>query len=159
RIGIMGHSYGGYSTLALITQSARFKAGVMRAGQGDLIASYGHLAPDGTNYGLPWAESGQGRMGGSPWEYRERYLENSPFYHLDRVETPVLIVHGAADDAVPSFLADEVFVGLRRLGKPVTYAKYAGEGHWEGEWSYANQVDYLTRVFAWFDRYLPPTRH
>ncbi|MGH7527651.1 MAG: S9 family peptidase [Gemmatimonadales bacterium] len=159
RLGVMGHSYGGYSTLALVAQSPRFKAAVMRAGMGDLIGGYGQLAPDGTNYGLPWAESGQGRMGGSPWEYRERYLENSPFYHLDRVETPVLIVHGAADDAVPSFLADEVFVGLRRLGKPVTYAKYAGEGHWEGEWSYANQVDYLTRVFAWFDRYLPPTRH
>ncbi len=159
RVGIMGHSYGGYSTLALVAQSSRFKAAVMRGGMGDLVGGYGQLAPDGTNYGLPWAESGQGRMGGSPWEYRERYLENSPFYHLDRVETPLLIIHGATDDAVPSFLADEVFTGLRRLGKTVTYAKYAGEGHWEGEWSYANQVDYLTRVFAWFDRYLAPTLH
>ena len=154
RIGITGHSYGGYSTLSLIVQSRRFRAAVMRAGMGDLIGAYGQLAPDGTNYGLEWSESGQGRMGGSPWEFRERYLENSPIFYLNRVETPLLIIHGDKDDAVPAFLADEVFTGLRRLGKPVSYVRYEGEGHWEGTWSYANQLDVLNRVLAWFDRHL-----
>jgi dipeptidyl aminopeptidase/acylaminoacyl peptidase len=154
RIGVTGHSYGGYSTLSLIAQSPRFKAAVMRAGMGNLISGYGHLAPDGTNYGLAWSESGQGRMGGSPWEFRERYLENSPIFYLNRIETPLLIIHGEKDDAVPAFLADELFTGLRRLGKPVTYARYEGEGHWEGQWSYANQIDCLSRVIAWFDRHL-----
>jgi dipeptidyl aminopeptidase/acylaminoacyl peptidase len=154
RIGITGHSYGGYSTLALIVQSSRFKAAVMRAGLGDLIGMYGSLMPDGTNYGLAWAESGQGRMGGSPWEVRERYLENSAVFYLDRVQTPLLIIHGGADRAVPSFMADEVFTGLRRLGKPVAYRRYEGEDHWEGTWSRANQVDVLNHVIAWFDRYL-----
>ena len=154
RIGVIGHSYGGYSTLALIAQSPRFKAAVMRAGTGDLIGSYGQLSPDGTNYGLPWAENGQGRMGGSPWEYRERYIENSPFFYLDRVRTPLLIIHGAEDHAVAPFLADQIFVALRRLGQTVTYARYGGEGHWEGVWSYADQIDYANRVIAWFDRYL-----
>jgi dipeptidyl aminopeptidase/acylaminoacyl peptidase len=152
RIGLIGHSYGGYSALALIVQSRRFKAAVMRAGFGDLMGAYGQLSPDGTNYLLPWAERGQGRMGGSPWEVRERYIENSPIFYLDRVETPLLIVHGTRDN-VP-FLADEVFTGLRRLGKRVEYASYLGEGHWEGLWSGPNQVDYLRRVLAWFDRYL-----
>jgi dipeptidyl aminopeptidase/acylaminoacyl peptidase len=158
RIGVMGHSYGGYSTLSLLVQSNRFKAAVMRAGMGDMVGGYGGLSPDGTNYGLSWAETGQGRMGGSPWEFRERYLENSPVYYLDRVQTPLLIIHGEKDEAVPSFLADQVFVGLRRLGKTVTYANYAGADHWEGGWSFPNQVDFLTRVLAWFDRYLKTER-
>jgi dipeptidyl aminopeptidase/acylaminoacyl peptidase len=154
RIGITGHSYGGYSALALIVQSPRFKAAVMRAGSGNLISGYGHLAPDGSNYGISWAETGQGRMGGSPWEFRERYIENSPIFYLDRVQTPLLIIHGERDDAVPVFLADEIFSGLRRLGRPVSYARYAGESHWEGTWSYANQVEVLERQIAWFDRHL-----
>jgi dipeptidyl aminopeptidase/acylaminoacyl peptidase len=154
RIGVTGHSYGGYSTLSLIVQSPRFKAAVMRAGLGDLIGSYGQLSPDGTNYGLAWSESGQGRMGGSPWEFRERYLENSPIFYLDRVQTPLLIIHGSADRAVSSYLADEVFTGLRRLGKTVTYVRYEGEDHWEGTWKRANQIDAVTRAIGWFDRYL-----
>jgi dipeptidyl aminopeptidase/acylaminoacyl peptidase len=87
-------------------------------------------------------------MGGTPWQFRDRYLENSPTFHLDRVETPLLIVQGGIDNTVPPFLADEVFVGLRRLGKKVVYAKYAGEDHWEGIWDHANAVDYLNRVIA-----------
>ena len=154
RIGVMGHSYGGYSTLSLIVQSPRFKAAVMRAGMGDLIGGYGQLAPDGTNYGLEWAESGQGRMGGSPWDFRERYVDNSPIFFLDRVKTPLLIIHGEKDDAVPVYLADEVFTGLRRLGKTVTYVRYADESHWEGAWSRANQIDSLSRIVAWFDKHL-----
>jgi len=154
RIGVMGHSYGGYSTLSLIVQSPRFKAAVMRAGMGDMIASYGGLLDDGTNPGVSWSESGQGRMGGSLWEYRERYLENSPIFYLDRVKTPLLIIHGTKDDAVPYPLADEVFTGLRRLGKRVDYARYTGEGHWEGAWGRANQIDALNRTIGWFDRYL-----
>jgi dipeptidyl aminopeptidase/acylaminoacyl peptidase len=157
RNGITGHSYGGYSVLSLLVQSPRFKAAVMRAGMGDLIAGYGQLAHDGTNYGLAWAESGQGRMGGSPWEYRERYVENSPIFYLDRVQTPLLIIHGDQDDAVPAYLADEVFTGLRRLGRAVTYARYPGEGHWEGGWSYADRLDALQRQIAWFERYLKGT--
>lgn len=163
RLGIMGHSYGGYSSLALIAQSRRFKAAVVRAGFGDLIGAYGQLGPDGTNYLLPWAEQGQGRMGATLWEGRARYVENSPIFYLDRVTTPLLIVHGETDRNVPPFLADEVFSDLRRLGKPVEYVRYAGEGHWEAEWSLPNQVDYLKRVIAWFDRYLralaPATVH
>ena len=75
-------------------------------------------------------------------------------FYLDSVQTPVLIVHGAEDSVVPSFLGDEIFVGLRRLGKEVEYAKYEGEGHSQISWSYINQVDYLNRVIDWFDKHL-----
>jgi dipeptidyl aminopeptidase/acylaminoacyl peptidase len=157
RIGLIGHSYGGYSTLSLIVQSQRFKAAVASAATGDLVAAYGALRPDGTNYLMSWAETGQGRMGGSPWDFRERYIENSPVFYLDRVTAPVLLINGA-EDIAPT-LADQVFSSLRRLGKRVEYARYAGESHWEGGWSLPNQKDYLARVIAWFDRYLRAEAH
>ncbi len=127
RLGVMGHSYGGYSTLALIVQTNRFKAAVMADGYGDLIGSYGQMAKDGSAYGIGIQEHAQGLMGGSPWQYRDRYLQNSPIFYLDRLETPLLIVHGGSDTTVAPFLGDQIFVGLRRLGKEVEYAKYEGE--------------------------------
>src|SRR5439155_4768593 len=129
RLGLFGHSYGGYSTLSLLVQTTRFKAAIAADGYGDLIATYGQMNSDGSAFGVPLAETGQLLMGGTPWQFRERYVENSPVFHLDRVETPLLIVHGANDTVVLPFLADEIFVGLRRLGKEVVYAKYQGEGH------------------------------
>jgi dipeptidyl aminopeptidase/acylaminoacyl peptidase len=154
RLGVMGHSYGGYSVLSLIVLTKRFKAAMAADGFADLMASYGQMNKDGSAFAQSSAETGQMLMGGTPWQFRERYIENSPVFYLDRVETPLLLVHGAADPTVPSFLADEVFVGLRRLGKDVAYAKYEGEGHSPLDWSYANQVDFCNRVIAWFDEYL-----
>jgi len=75
-------------------------------------------------------------------------------YHLDRVATPLLLVHGAEDDEIAASLSDEIFVGLRRLGKRVEYARYAGEPHVPMDWSYANQLDLGNRILGWFDRYL-----
>lgn len=154
RLGIMGQSFGGYSTMSLLVQTPRFRAAIVRAGLANLMGVYGQMQKDGSAYGIGVMEEGSARMRGSPWEYRERYIENSPIFYLDRVQTPVLIVHGSEDTSAASFLADEIFVGLRRLGKEVVYAKYAGEGH--GLRSYANQVDYWYRAIDWFDRHLQP---
>lgn len=154
RMGVMGHSYGGYMVLSFIVQTNRFKAAVARAGIYDLTAEYGYMTRSGATFAPAWAETGQGSMGGTPWEFRERYIENSPFFYLDRVETPLLLIHGSEDSASFPFNADQVFVGLRRLGKQVEYAKYLGEEHSESGWGYANQIDYLTRVINWFDEHL-----
>ena len=156
RVGVMGHSYGGYSTLSLLVQTRRFKAAVEVDGYGDLIGSYGEMNKDGTSYELDIQEQGQGLMGGTPWQYRDRYIENSPLFFLDRIETPLLIAHGGEDSAIAPFLGDQIFVGLRRLGKEVDYAKYNGEGHDPNYWSYANQVDFCNRMIAWFEKYLKP---
>jgi dipeptidyl aminopeptidase/acylaminoacyl peptidase len=109
---------------------------------------------EGSAYGIAIAEGGQNRMGGDPWEYRDRYIENSPALYFDRVETPVLVVHGGNDTEVAPFLADEVFVTLRRLGKQVVYAKYIGEDHSPDTWSAENQLDLGNRVVDWFNRFL-----
>jgi dipeptidyl aminopeptidase/acylaminoacyl peptidase len=154
RLGVMGHSYGGYSVLSLVVQTKRFKAAMAADGYGDLMAHYGEMDKKGSTYGLAVDETGQGLMGGTPWQFRERYIENSPVFYLDRVDTPLLIVHGAEDNIHPSFVAGEIFVGLRRLGKEVVYAKYEKESHSPQTWSYANQLDFHTRVIAWFDAHL-----
>jgi dipeptidyl aminopeptidase/acylaminoacyl peptidase len=126
----------------------------MRSGLGNLISAYGFLDKDGSSVKTAWAEENQGRMGGTPWQFRDRYIENSPVFYLDRINTPLLITHGTADTTVVPSLADEVFVGLRRLGKEVVYARYNGENHSELTWGYANQVDFSKRMIAWFDKYL-----
>jgi dipeptidyl aminopeptidase/acylaminoacyl peptidase len=154
RLGLMGHSYGGYSTLALLVQTKAFAAAVDSAGVSDLVSDYGSMSTTGEAFGIGWVESGQGGIPGTPWQYRSTFIENSPLFYLDRVQTPLLLVHGALDEAVPPSQTEAVFVGLRRLGREVVYVKYAGEGHWEGEWGPDNVVDYWQRVITWFDSHL-----
>ncbi len=154
RVGIMGQSYGGYSVLCLIVQTRRFRAAVMSGGFGDLFAEYSWMDERGNSFGIAADEKGQGLMEGPPWDFRDRYVENSPFFYLNRVETPLLILHGTSDPTVPVFLADQVFVSLRRLGKTVSYAQYPEEGHSAQEWGYENKTDYLERVLDWFATYL-----
>jgi dipeptidyl aminopeptidase/acylaminoacyl peptidase len=154
RLGIMGHSFGGYSTLSIISETTRFRAAVDSGGFGDLPAYYGEMDASGAAFGTGVLEDGIASMGGTPWKFRERYLENSPVFYLDRVGTPLLIVHGATDTAVDPYLAEEIFVDLRRLGKRVEYARYEGEGHSPSYWGYSNQLDYCDRVIGWFDKWL-----
>jgi dipeptidyl aminopeptidase/acylaminoacyl peptidase len=152
RLGTIGQSYGGYGVLSLIVQTTRFKAAIVSAGHGDLIGSYSAMQANGSS-----TYTGQYEnliVGGTLWEKRETFIENSPLFYLDRVQTPLLILHGAADTSIPPFLADEIFVCLRRLGKEVEYAKYEGEEHSPPNWSYANHVDYVKRIIAWFDEHL-----
>ncbi len=154
RLGVMGHSYGGYSVLSLVVQTKRFKAAVATDGYSDLTALYGEMSKDGSAFGQSLAESGQLLVGGPPWQFPEGYIENSPLFYLDRVETPLLIVHGGADETVLPFLSEETFVGLRRLAREAEYARYEGEGHSPLYWSYANQLDFCNRVIAWFEGHL-----
>ena len=147
KLGIMGTSYGGYSTLALIVQTTRFKAAVMDVGIANLSTHYGVMLKSGVPLGVGWAEEAQGRMGGPPWEFPDRYVKNSPLFYLDKVQTPLLINQGGMD--VAPFQSEEVFVGLRRLGKKVIYVRYENEGH--GIAFYPNRVDYWNRLIDWFD--------
>jgi dipeptidyl aminopeptidase/acylaminoacyl peptidase len=159
RLGVMGLSNGGYSTLSLIVESSRFKAAVEIDGMADIMALYGEMDDNGTAFG-PSLTEGQGvsSLGGTPWQFRDRYIENSPIFYLDRVETPLLIVHGTKDSMVAPFLGDEIFVDLRRLGKEVEYAKYQGEEHSPLYWSYPDQLDFSNRIIDWFDGHLKAMR-
>jgi dipeptidyl aminopeptidase/acylaminoacyl peptidase len=152
RIGVMGHSFGGYATVALLVQTGRFKAALEASGMSDLGALYGQLDVDGL--ALPADEMERSVVGVAPWQDPLRYVGNSPFYYLDRVKTPLLIVHGSKDEAASSSLSDQVFVGMRRLGREVEYAKYEGESHVPRDWSYGNQLDLCRRTLRWFETHL-----
>jgi dipeptidyl aminopeptidase/acylaminoacyl peptidase len=155
RLGVWGSSYGGYSTLALLVQTARFKASAVDSGFANLMSLYGWMAERSNEpTWQDWAELSQGRMGGTPWKYRERYLENSPVFYLDRIKTPVLIIQGDDDRGGGNFYSNELFMNLRRLGKEATYIKYKGSSHTIGSFNYPEQVDALQRMLAWFDSHL-----
>jgi dipeptidyl aminopeptidase/acylaminoacyl peptidase len=155
RIGIWGSSYGGYSTLALLVQTNRFKAAAIDSGFANLMTIYGWM-PERSNEPSwqDWAEISQGRIGGSPWKYRERYLENSPVFYLDRVKTPLLIIQGNEDPSGKDFYSNEIFMNLRRLGKEATYLKYRGASHTIASFNYFEQIDVMQRLLTWFDSHL-----
>jgi dipeptidyl aminopeptidase/acylaminoacyl peptidase len=127
RLAVMGQSYGSYSVLALLVQTTRFKAAVITAVvASDILAGYLYMNNDGTD-GTGYYEEGQGGMGGTPWQYPERYRDNSPIFLFDRIETPLLIGQGEKDGRL--IASDTTFVSLQRLGKEVEYRIYQGEGH------------------------------
>ncbi|WP_235911405.1 S9 family peptidase [Croceibacterium soli] len=128
RVAAMGHSYGGYSVLALLTHSDRFRAAVITSpGHPDLLAMTLRLNDNG-NSGERWTESGQGLMGVHYWQDPDLYRRNSPIHFFDRIRAPLLIGQGALDTIGPDG-ANATFVALRRLGQPVEYRVYEGEGH------------------------------
>jgi dipeptidyl aminopeptidase/acylaminoacyl peptidase len=155
RLGLMGHSWGGYTTIALIAQTTRFGAAVMRGGLGDWVAMTGALQTTGFAYGLQVSEL---LLESTLRDQPEIYQKNSPIYQLDRVRTPLLIVHGEGETTVPIFMADQVFAGLQRLGRKVEFARYAHENHTEFLWSYPNQRDYASRMLGWFETHLKGER-
>ncbi len=151
RLGVIGHSYGGYTVNTLITQTTRFKAAVASASIGNLISGY--LIEPGTGLSTGWHETGGGGMGGTLWEFPQRYIDGSPIFHLDKVETPLLLIHGD-QDFVPFEQAQEMFMGLARLKKEVVLLKYKEADHWHGFWSNEKLADYWERVINWFNEYL-----
>ena len=158
RLGLFGHSYGGYGTYALITQTHRFKAAVALAAIADLASLYGQFDArfrydaDPHEYLLiNLAEVGQLRMGGPPWQDAERYVRNSPLFAAADVQTPVLIVHGDMD-YVALQQGEEFFSALYRQGKRARLVRYWGEGHVLQ--SPANIADMWDEVFAWFGEFL-----
>ena len=154
RLGIMGFSYGGYCTVGLITQTTRFKAAVCGGGLYNLTSFYGQLSKRGDSMQIGWAETGQGGMGGSLWEQRQRYIDNSPIFYLDKIETPVLIYCGEGFGSSDYAQSGELFSGLRRLKKKATFVWYRGEGHSPTDWRPEHRTDYWKRIIGWFEEYL-----
>jgi dipeptidyl aminopeptidase/acylaminoacyl peptidase len=156
RLAVGGQSYGSYSTLALITQTTRFKAAIISAVvHPDLLDMYLEMAPDGNDAGLGYFEHGHGNMGGTPWEYPQRYLENSPIYQFDKIQTPLLIAQGSMDGTLLRS-ASATFVALRRLGKEVEFRVYEGEGHVVSR--RGNVIDFWRRRVSFLDAHLDISR-
>lgn len=158
RWALMGHSYGGYGVLCVITQTQRFKAAIALAATTNLTSAYAHgmsVARATTDaespHGVKWSEGGQGRMGAPPWMDVQRYVRNSPLFYADRIQTPLLLVHGDYDFVNVSE-AEQMFNALHRQGRDALFLRYWGEEHTLT--SPANMRDLWQRTFAWLDFYL-----
>ena len=154
RLGIMGYSYGGYGTVGVIAQTTRFKAAVCGGGVYNITSYYNWLGKDGRSGGIGWAEGGQGRMRGSLWEQRQQYIDNSPIFHLDKVETPLLIYCGDGYSGGDFAQSGELFSALRRLNKTATLVRYHGEMHNSSTWHPEHRIDSSERIIGWFEKYL-----
>lgn len=153
RIGLIGHSWGGYQTAFLVTKTDIFKAAVPSAPLTNMISKYNTIYGNTGDQNSRWFESSQDRFKGSYWgEYFDDYIRNSPVIHADEVKTPILILHNDEDGAVDFNQGVEYFTSLRRLQKPVIMLQYKGEGH--SLRKFANRMDCAIRVQEFFDHYL-----
>lgn len=152
RIGLWGHSFGAYATSNLITRTGIFAAAVSGATPPELFRNWA----SGRDRDSRNIETGQARMGGSPFEYPERYLSQSAFFHLDKVTTPVLILHGEKDLTILFGEGEMMFYALRQLGKTAEFVSYANGDHSLSRHSRADAIDVNRRILDWFARYLQP---
>lgn len=128
-IGIQGQSWGGYQVAYLITATKMFKAAWAGAPVVNMFSAYGGIRwESGLNRQFQYEKS-QSRIGATPWERPDLYIENSPFFHLKNVTTPLVIMSNDADGAVPWYQGIEFFTAMRRLGKKVWLLNYNGEAH------------------------------
>jgi dipeptidyl aminopeptidase/acylaminoacyl peptidase len=150
-VALHGHSWSGYQTAFIVTQTDLFATAVAGAPVGNMTSAY-----SGIRLGSGLArqfqyEQGQSRLSGSLWESRDEYIDNSPIFFADQVDTPLLILHGDEDDAVPWEQSIELYLALRRLGKETVFLQYRGEPHHPQR--YANKLDWALRMKEWVDHY------
>lgn len=151
-IGIQGHSWGGYQIAYMVTQTNVFAAVEAGAPVSNMVSAYG---------GIRWGsgmvrefqyERTQSRLGDSLWKVPFRYIENSPIFWADKVQTPILMIHNDQDGAVPWYQGIEYIMALRRLGKEAYMFNYNGEDH--GLRKRVNQKDWTRRMQEFFDHHL-----
>ena len=152
RIGIQGHSWGGYQTAYLVTRTNMFRAAEAGAIVANMVSAYGGIRWE-TGYSRMFQyEKTQSRIGATLWEKPALYLENSPIFTADRINTPLLLLHNDNDGAVPWYQGIEMYMAMRRLGKPAWMLNYNGEPHWPVKRE--NRIDFQTRMMQFFDHYL-----
>jgi dipeptidyl aminopeptidase/acylaminoacyl peptidase len=152
RMGLQGQSWGGYQTAQLITMTTRFRCAMAGAPVSNMFSAYGGIRwGSGLSRSFQY-EKGQSRIGKTIWEAPELYFENSPLFHLPKVQTPLLIMHNDKDGAVPWYQGIELYNGLRRLNKPVWLLNYNDDDH--NLMKTANRIDLSIRMKSFFDYYL-----
>ena len=151
-IGIQGHSWGGYQTAYLITRTNLFKAAEAGAPVANMISAYGGIRWESGLSRMFQYEHSQTRIGGTLWEKPMLFIENSPIFFADKIQTPLLLLHNDADGAVPWYQGIEMYMAMRRLDKPVWMLNYNGEPHWPVKRE--NRIDFQIRMMQFFDFYL-----
>lgn len=152
RIGIQGHSWGGYQITHLITRTNMFAAVEAGASVANMVSAYGGIRW-GTGMSRAFQyEKTQSRIGAPPWDAPLQFIENSPIFWVEKVQTPYLTIHNDEDDAVPWYQGIEWINALRRLGKEGYMFNYNGERH--GLRNRDNQKHWTVHMDEFFDHYL-----
>jgi len=157
RIGLQGHSWGGYQSSFIVTQTDMFAAVVTGAPPTNLTSFYGTLYRSSGNIQQGITEVGQVRMGEgvTPWSHEVLYESQSPIHQAPKIKTPFMILHGTADGSVDWGQGLEFYAAARRLGKQVILLSYPDEAHHLGRRE--NQKDFQIRMRQYFDHYLKGT--
>jgi dipeptidyl aminopeptidase/acylaminoacyl peptidase len=143
-IGLQGHSHGGFETNSIITRSNKFAAAISASGVSNLTSCYFK--------NIGYYEFGQGRMGNSLWENFQGYIDQSPIFKVDRITTPLLLMHNEKDGNVPFNQSSDLFAAMKRLNKPCWFLNYKGEGHTID--NLKNAYDFTIKMTEFFDHYL-----
>lgn len=151
-IGIQGHSWGGYQTAYIVTRTNLFKAGEAGAPVANMISAYGGIRWESGMSRMFQYEHSQSRIGGTLWEKPMHFIENSPIFFADKIQTPLLLMANDNDGAVPWYQGIEMYMAMRRLDKPVWMLNYNGEPHWPVKRE--NRMDFQIRMKGFFDYYL-----
>lgn len=152
KIGVQGTSWGGYQISYLITRTDIFKAAMAGSPVSNMISAYGGIRwKSGLSRAFQY-EVGQSRIGKTLWDKPMLYIENSPIFYVDKINTPLLIRHDDKDGAVPWYQGIELFMGMRRLNKPVWMLNYNDEPH--NLTKRPNMIDFAIRMQQFFDHYL-----
>jgi dipeptidyl aminopeptidase/acylaminoacyl peptidase len=146
RLGVGGWSYGGILTDYIITKTTRFKAAISGASESNHVANYGT-----DHYQREWeAELGL------PWKNTDLWIKMSPFYQVEKVKTPTLILCGGNDVNVPTLNSEQLYQALRRLGVETELIIYPNQSHGIAKPTY--QKDRYERYIAWYDQHLKPAK-
>ena len=152
RVGLIGHSWGGYQTTFFVTQDDLFASAVAGAPLTNLMSMYLSFYWNSGGTDARIFEISQGRMQVPWWEDWDSYFNNSPIHHIENLNTPLLMEFGTEDGAVEFNQGVEFYNAARRAGKHMVLLVYDGENHGLAE--EANQLDYQTRILEWFGHYL-----
>jgi len=152
KVGLHGHSWGGYQTAFLVGQTNIFKSAVAGAPLTDMVSMYSSVYWNTGSANQPIFQSSQGRFKGNFIENREAYERNSPNRFADRISTPLIILHNDRDGAVDYNQGITFYNTLRQLEKDVILLEYQGENH--GLSQLKNRRDYTIRLMEWWDTHL-----
>ncbi len=152
KIGLQGQSWGGYQVAYLVTQTDLYNCAMAGAAVSNMTSAYGGIRWESGNSRMMQYEGGQSRIGATLWEDLPAYVENSPVFFADKINTPLLLMHNDSDGAVPWTQGIELFTAMKRLNKPCWMLTYNGEEH--NLKNRPNCVDLSIRMMQFFDYYL-----
>ena len=144
RVGCIGASYGGFMTMSLLTKTNMFRAGVAHAGISTLTSYWGE------GYWGP-SYSAVATANSYPWNRKDIYVNQSPIYNADKINTPLLLLYGGVDTNVPKGESWSMYAALKTLGKDVEMIEVDGQDHWIMDYHKRNK--WSRTILAYFDKY------